>query len=120
MIELCCEYLSVPCIWLHVIIMPHTSVRINLNYIICLNVKEILAWSRCHSWSLSDSNVIRTHNHLVYKQRLNHLAKTGQINELCFEFRHLVEFVNKILKWHSVNFLQDIKNGVSNTYFVKK
>ena len=91
MIELSCEYLSQRCIWLHVIIMlrtsfrvnlhsivslmSHTSVRVNLNFIFCLNVKEILAWSWCHIGSLSDSNVIRTHNHLVRKQRFNQLAK---------------------------------------------
>ena len=42
---------------------------------VCLNVKELLGWSRRHIWSLSDSNRIWTHNHLVRKQTLNHLAK---------------------------------------------
>ena len=94
MIELSCEYLSQRCIWLHVIIMlrtsfrvnlhsivslmSHTSVRVNLNFIFCLNVKEILAWSWCYIGSLSDSNVIRTHNHLVRKQRFNQLAKLAK------------------------------------------
>ena len=41
----------------------------------CLNVKELLARSRRHIWSLSDCNVIRTYNHLVPKQTLNNLAK---------------------------------------------
>ena len=50
----------------------------------CLNVKELLAWSRREIWSLSDVNCIRTHNHLVHKRTLNHLAKTGQIIELFF------------------------------------
>ena len=31
----------------------------------CLSVKEFLAWNRRDIWSLSDSNGIRTHNHLV-------------------------------------------------------
>ena len=40
-----------------------------------LNVKELLAWNRRYIWSLSDSNGIQTHNHLVRKWTLNHLAK---------------------------------------------
>ena len=75
MIELCCEYLSVRCIWLYVIIMSRTSFRVNPHSIVCLNVKELLAWSRRHIWSLSDSNGIRTHTHLVRKRTLNHLTK---------------------------------------------
>ena len=39
------------------------------------NDKELLGWSRRHIWSLSDSNGVRTHNHLVRKPTLNHLAK---------------------------------------------
>ena len=41
----------------------------------CLNVKELLARSRREIWSLSDCNWTRTHNHLVRKRTLNHLAK---------------------------------------------
>ena len=41
----------------------------------CLNVKELLAWSRCEIWRLSDCNWTWTHNHLVFKLTLNHLAK---------------------------------------------
>ena len=44
----------------------------------CLNVKELLAWNKCDNWSLSDSNRIQTHNHLVHKQTLNHLAKLAK------------------------------------------
>ena len=40
-----------------------------------LNVKELLARSRHKIWSLSDSNWTWTHNHLVCKWTLNHLAK---------------------------------------------
>ena len=76
MIELCCEYLSVWCIWLYVIIISCMSVRVNPHSIVCLNVKALLDWSRCHIWSLNDRNVIRTHNQLVGKltTQLNHLA----------------------------------------------
>ena len=40
-----------------------------------LNVKELYGRNRRDIWSLSDSNRIRTHNHLVCKPTLNHLAK---------------------------------------------
>ena len=58
--------------------MSHTSLRVNPHSIVCLNVKELLGWSRCHIWSLSDRNVIPTHNHLVPKRTLNHLAKLAK------------------------------------------
>ena len=38
-----------------------------------VNVKKVLAWNRHDIWSLSGSNGIRTHNHLVRKQTLSHL-----------------------------------------------
>ena len=44
----------------------------------CLNVKELLAHSRRHIWTLSDCNGTRTHNHLVRKPTLNHLAKLSK------------------------------------------
>ena len=70
MIELCCEYFSVHCIWLYVIIMSYTSFWVSLLYIVCLNIKDFLARSRHHILSLIYSNRIRTHNHLVRKQML--------------------------------------------------
>ena len=41
----------------------------------CLNIKELLAWSRPQIWRLSDYNWTRTQNHLVRKRTLNHLAR---------------------------------------------
>ena len=41
----------------------------------CLNVKELFAQNKHNIWSLSDSNTIQTHNHIVCKQTLNHLVK---------------------------------------------
>ena len=43
------------------------------TFYICLNVKELLARSKCKIWSLSGCNWTRTHNHLVHKWTLNHL-----------------------------------------------
>ena len=58
--------------------MSRTSFRVNPHSIVCLNVKELFTWSRRHIWSLSDSNEIQTHNHLVRKWTLNHLAKLAK------------------------------------------
>ena len=43
-----------------------------------LSVKEFLPRSRLEIWSLSDCNWTRTHNHLVHKGTLNHLAKLAK------------------------------------------
>ena len=40
-----------------------------------LEHKELLAQNRCKIWSLSDCNRTLTHNHLVHKRTLYHLAK---------------------------------------------
>ena len=45
----------------------------------CLIVKESLPQSRRKIWSLSDCNWTRTHNHLVHKRTLNHLAKLARL-----------------------------------------
>ena len=64
----------------------------------CLNAKELLAWSRRDTWSLSGSNGIWTHSHLFCKQTLNPLAKLSvclnvwlfvyKLNGCDFEFRY--------------------------------
>ena len=41
----------------------------------CLNVKDLLARNSRNIWNLSDCNGTRTHDHLVRKRTLNHLAK---------------------------------------------
>ena len=61
--------------WLYVIIISRTSLRVNLQSIVCLNVKKLLARGRRHIWSLSDSSEIQIYNHLVRKRTLNHLTK---------------------------------------------
>ena len=44
----------------------------------CLNVKELLAPKNRGIWNLSDCNWTRTHNHLVHKGTLTHLAKLAE------------------------------------------
>ena len=62
----------------YVIIMSRTHFRVNPHSNGCLNVKELFVRNRRDIWSLSDSNGIWTHNHLVPKQTLNHLAKLSK------------------------------------------
>ena len=64
--------ISVFCLSLIIISRPH--LRESTLYS-CLNFMELLARNRCHIWSLSHSNGIQTHNHLVRKGTLNHSAK---------------------------------------------
>ena len=64
--------------WFYVIIMSRTSFRANLHSVVRLEVKELLARSRRHIWSLKDSNGIRTHNGLVRKRKLDHLTKLSK------------------------------------------
>ena len=55
-----------------------------------LNVMEFRARNRRDIWSLSDSNGIRTHNHLVRKRTLNHLVDcvlVYEVNGCGFESR---------------------------------
>ena len=44
----------------------------------CLDVKELLAWSRRKIWSLSDCTWTSTHNQLTYKGTLNQLANLAK------------------------------------------
>ena len=46
-----------------------------------LNVKKLLARNRREIWSLSHCNWTRTHNHLVRKGTLNHLAKLASFKK---------------------------------------
>ena len=40
--------------------------------------RNAFSWSRSHIWGLSDSSKIQTHNHLVCKRAINHLAKLAK------------------------------------------
>ena len=85
MTEPCCEYLSVRCIWLHVLII---HVRVS-EYIHNLDLPECQGTpqNRCNIWSLSDCNGTPTHNHLVRKRTIDHLATLAKwLIELCCEY----------------------------------
>ena len=54
----------------------------------CLNVKELLARNRRDFWNLSDCKGTQTHNHIVRKRTLNHLAELSGcgFESLCSHF----------------------------------
>ena len=54
--------------WLYAIIISRTRFQSESRLYSFLYVKELLARNRCKIWSLSDSNGIRIHNHLVRKK----------------------------------------------------
>ena len=56
--------------------MSRTRFRVNLHNL--HNIKRLLARNKRDIWSLSDSNKIQTHKHLVRKQTLNHLPKLAK------------------------------------------
>ena len=62
---------------MYVFIMSRTRFRVNPHYS-WLNVKEFLTRSRHKIWTLSNCNWTRTHNHLVRKRTLNHLAELAK------------------------------------------
>ena len=47
---------------------------------ICLNVKQLFAWSKREIWSLNGCNRTRTHNHLVHERTLNHLGRWSSVH----------------------------------------
>ena len=74
MIELCWEFLSVGCIWLYAIITSRMSFRVNSHSL-----------SECQGTPCSKQGPylkfkwqIRSHNRLVRKRKLNHLAKLAK------------------------------------------
>ena len=100
---------------LYVIIMSGTNFRVNPHSIVCLNVKELLARSRSHIWSLGDSNGIRTHNHWVRKRTLKYLAKLAWVMCLIKQIKsNFIEIALLRHGCHPVN-LQHI----SGTSFLK-
>ena len=56
-----CMFLSCHIQWIYSLQLP--------------NDKDLVAWSRCNVWSLSDFKKIQIHNHVVQKLVLNHLAR---------------------------------------------
>ena len=64
----------------------------------CLNVKELLARNRRDIWSLSGSNGVRSHNHLVCKWTLNHLTE-WLFEQMESNFDYWVNLSNWVNGW---------------------
>ena len=86
-----------------------------------LNVKGLLAQNRRDIWSLSDSNGIRTHNHLVPKRTLNHLVFHYELSDCGFESRccHKIHDCSccSSLIFHFMKFRQPLKYTVWLDYY---
>ena len=88
----------------------------------CLNVTELLAQSRHHIWSLSDCNLIRTHNNLVRKRKLNHLAKLSSLAKwlsVCLRTKWLWVWIT-LLSFRELNFFHFLLCYIIRITAVKK
>ena len=65
-------------ITLYVLIMSRTRFRVNPHSIVAWMSRNSLLEAGAKFWNLSDCNWTRTHNHLVHKPTLNHLAKLAK------------------------------------------
>ena len=83
----------------------------------CLNVKELLAQNRCDIWCLSDSNGIRTQNHLVCKRTLNHLTKSAKCIAVLWV---LISTVNLTVCYYHVIYLFQSESTFSSCLNVKE
>ena len=104
MIELCCEYLPVRCIWLcyhHV----NYAFQSESTLYSCLNVNERLARDRRNIWSLSDSNGIRTFD--LFEKAIDLV----RIEVICFALRF--QDVPKYLVNGVMSLCQGIKTAIS-------
>ena len=77
MIELNSKHLYVEWILLYAALMSRTHFRVNSHSIFAWMLRNslLVTLKRHHIWSLSDCNKTQTHNHVVRKWTLKHLAK---------------------------------------------
>ena len=83
-----CEYLSVWCLSLYVSIMSRTHFRVNLRSIFASVSKKMLARNKRKFWSFIDCIGTPSHNHLVPKPTINHLAQLAKWFS-CVQSTHL-------------------------------
>ena len=95
---------------LHIIIVSRTRFRVNLHSVVTWMSRNPLLQTGAISKVLSDSNGIRTHNHLVRKLTLNHLAKSTPCSYLnvkeylqCCAFQVIFSLRDHFLGWLVVN-----------------
>ena len=107
---------------MYVIILSRTSIRVNLHSIVCLNVKELLARSRHHIWSLNDSNGIRTHNLNTQTLRTKWLWVLIPLLSRNFKFLgYLAEHLSRLYylaRWRKSDYILEWLNQQLSSFFL--
>ena len=85
MIELCCEYLSVRCIWLYAIIISHTRFRVNLHSIVSKMSRIYLL----ETDAISEVLVKPTGFKVSSETNAEPFSQTGRKIELCCEYLYV-------------------------------
>ena len=91
MIELCCEYLSVRCTWLYVLIMSHTHFRVNPHSIL--------------TYELSGCGFESSHSHLnfrscsCFEQGVPWLSGNYRLLQL-FTLKHIHDMIRTYIQMH--------------------
>ena len=110
--------IALPLYFIYTTINFLSSCHIRVSWIVCLNVKELVARSRRHIWRLSGSTKIQTHNHLVHKRTLKHLAKLAQTRQTSQSVRLRTKWLwvrISLLSLKVIVLLQNIESGTVNT-----
>ena len=110
MIELCCEYLSVRCIWLYVFIMSRTRFRVNPHSIECgFTLKRVRDMIKTYS-QMHRTDKYSQHSSIIWPAWLNGWVFVYELSGCGFEsscshftFRFRACFEQGV-PWHSGNY----------------
>ena len=87
MIELCCEYLSVRCIWLYVLVTSRMRFRVNPHFIVALpECQETPCSKQARNLKFKWLQLDLTPQPLSSKTNTQPFNQTGQMVELCCEY----------------------------------
>ena len=123
MIELCCQYLSVRCIWLYAIIMSHTSFRVN-SFLEAGDISEVCIWSlylkfvsSVHIWRICHIGMHGTekyskHSSIIWLVWLNGCDFVYELSGCGFESSCLCSLCSFLTEntFLGVNLVQNIEN----------
>ena len=111
MIELCCEYLSVLCIWLYVLIMSHMRLKVNPH--------SIVAWmSRKSFLKTGPKSMIAQMYFSIFSNNLKMLKNDCNQNKWNCDLKNNIVFVSDLL-WNLTTAeipLAKIRNEISVTH----
>ena len=108
MFELCCEYLSVRCIWLYVIVMSRASFKVNLHSIVCqtdkmakwlsVRLQTKWLWVRIplQSLKLQIWRLLRARSSLTFRQTIECRFTLKLVHDMTITYR-------KVWSWLWVN-----------------